>query len=196
MHIEHYGVPGMKWGIRKGSSFTQKTSKGELIFYTMRPKSRMAAILSKMSKRIKDNIENYADFDIKDSRGNLVGNLACCKESKESLNIVWVSTFKGSEGKGYGTASTKAAISMAKRMNMKTVTLEVPSISPNARHIYEKLGFKETKTISDKNDVWGGLTAMKLDLKHASAFRVFSTPFTDEEALLLLNYIAKELESI
>jgi XTP/dITP diphosphohydrolase len=35
-----------------------------------------------------------------------------------------------------------------------------------ARHIYEKLGFKEVsdKTIFDEDDMWGGLTSMRLDL--------------------------------
>ena len=30
--------------------------------------------------------------------------------------------------------------------------------------IYEKLGFKAEKLISDEDDVWGGLTSMKLKL--------------------------------
>jgi ribosomal protein S18 acetylase RimI-like enzyme len=48
------------------------------------------------------------------------------------------------------------------------VTLEVPGNSPDARHIYTKLGFKVVKEATAKeikNDpVWGGLTDMKLDL--------------------------------
>lgn len=47
---------------------------------------------------------------------------------------------------------------------MKYITLEVPTISPNARHIYEKIGFKATGTLGSEDDVWGGLTKMRLDL--------------------------------
>ena len=38
----------------------------------------------------------------------------------------------------------------------------------NAKHIYEKLGFKPTGRVEgdEKSDpIWGGLTYMKLDLK-------------------------------
>lgn len=40
----------------------------------------------------------------------------------------------------------------------------VPGISPDARHIYEKQGFEVVGQISDEDDVWGGLTAMKKNL--------------------------------
>ena len=44
------------------------------------------------------------------------------------------------------------------------MTLEVPGNSPDARHIYEKLGFVAQEQISGDDDIWGGLTSMKLDL--------------------------------
>lgn len=47
---------------------------------------------------------------------------------------------------------------------MKQLTLEVPGISPDARHIYEKQGFEVVGQISDEDDVWGGLTSMKKNL--------------------------------
>lgn len=38
---------------------------------------------------------------------------------------------------------------------------------PHAKHIYEKLGFKETgeAMLGDEDDVWGGLTKMKLEFE-------------------------------
>ena len=44
------------------------------------------------------------------------------------------------------------------------MTLEVPGNSPDARHIYEKIGFVAGEQISDEDDIWGGLTKMRLDL--------------------------------
>ena len=42
---------------------------------------------------------------------------------------------------------------------------EVPGDSPDVRHIYEKLGFKENGILTTPEDqVWGGLTKMKLNL--------------------------------
>ena len=55
-------------------------------------------------------------------------------------------------------------VKYAKQEKFKQITLEVPGDSPDARHIYEKLGFKATKVISDEDDVWGGLTQMILKL--------------------------------
>jgi ribosomal protein S18 acetylase RimI-like enzyme len=88
------------------------------------------------------------------------------KESPDSLNIVWVGVSEKHEGHGYGTAAMKGAIQYAKQTGCRQVTLEVPGNSPNARHIYEKLGFKDTgETLGDTDDIWGGLTKMRLDLE-------------------------------
>ena len=58
----------------------------------------------------------------------------------------------------------RTVIDDAKKQGMRHITLEVPTISPNARHIYEKLGFKETGKLGSEDDVWGGLTKMQLEL--------------------------------
>ena len=68
-------------------------------------------------------------------------------------------------GKGHAQSAMRLAIEDARKQGVKYVTLEVPTDSPNARHIYEKLGFKETeKGQFTEDDVWGGLTEMRLDL--------------------------------
>lgn len=51
-------------------------------------------------------------------------------------------------------------------LGVSKVTLEVPGISPDARHIYEKIGFKKNKRISNEDDVWGGLTSMTYKYKN------------------------------
>ena len=58
------------------------------------------------------------------------------------------------------------AINDARQQGLKYFTLEVPTNSPNARHIYEKLGFEDTgePMLGDSDDVWGGLTKMRLKL--------------------------------
>lgn len=45
--------------------------------------------------------------------------------------------------------------------------MEVPGNAPDARHIYERLGFKEVYTppeMKEDDPIWGGLTNMRLDL--------------------------------
>lgn len=81
---------------------------------------------------------------------------------EKELNIVWIEIYNGYEGNHYATETMKAIIGWAKKNGYKKLTLEVPGISPNARHIYEKLGFKVTgKTLGNENDLWGGLTCME-----------------------------------
>lgn len=46
----------------------------------------------------------------------------------------------------------------------KSVSLEVPGVSQDARHIYEKIGFNKVSAPVDEEDIWGGLTYMKKKL--------------------------------
>jgi len=95
--------------------------------------------------------------------GRKIGDAEIFKESDSSLNVVWVGIDESERGHGYATAVMKGIIKYAKKEKYKTVTLEVPGTSPDARHIYEKLGFIPVEVISE-DDVWGGLTSMKLKI--------------------------------
>jgi RimJ/RimL family protein N-acetyltransferase len=163
----------MKWGVRKDRGGTSansretivtKTKSGAEITLDRTRTPAFAKFLAKLSPKIQKTLENSKSFKISVD-GKMVGELDLYKESPDSLNIVWVSVSRANEGKGYGTAVTKAAIDYAKRTKCKQVTLEVPGESPNARHIYEKLGFRDTgEALGDEDDVWGGLTKMRLAL--------------------------------
>jgi GNAT superfamily N-acetyltransferase len=88
---------------------------------------------------------------------------------EKELNIVWIEIYNGYEGKHYATETMKSIIGWAKKEGYKKLTLEVPGTSPNARHIYEKLGFKDTgKTLGNKDDMWGGLTCMEKTFANAA----------------------------
>lgn len=174
--IYHYGVKGMKWGVRRKrkpdtkydhknelDKTVLKTKNGSEISLVRQPTPRLTKLIAKMSPKVRDTLSRSDIMRIK-VKGKPVGDLQLYKESPKSLNIVWVSINSKYEGNGYGTAVVRGVIDYAKKTKMEQVTLEVPGISPNARHIYEKLGFKAEKLISDEDDVWGGLTSMKLKL--------------------------------
>ena len=95
-----------------------------------------------------------------------VAELSLLEKSNDELNIVWIETYYGHYSKGYAQAILSELIKFAKSQGYKYLTLEVPGKSPDARHIYEKLGFKEDGilTTSDKDYMWGGLTKMRLNL--------------------------------
>jgi ribosomal protein S18 acetylase RimI-like enzyme len=182
--LYHHGIKGQKWGRRryqnKDGSLTAEgrkryadsiadtkvyTKKGVEVALRKQPTPLIGKIASKLSKSAQENIDR-SDFVDVTVGGKRVGDLQLYKEDPKSINVVWVSIDTKHEGNGYGQAVMSAVVDHAKKQNLDRVTLEVPSISPNARHIYESLGFKAKGVISDEDDAWGGLTAMELDLRN------------------------------
>ena len=102
-------------------------------------------------------------------KSEIIGAFSAQEVSRNEVNFIWINIYPEFEGKGYAQLILNYFIDAVKKMNKyQVITLEVPGISPNAKHIYEKLGFKSTgKVVGDeKSDpVWGGLTYMKLNLK-------------------------------
>jgi ribosomal protein S18 acetylase RimI-like enzyme len=174
--LAHYGVKGMRWGkhriksepsvkakkqtesrsikLRNGSKLELAGQKTPLLARTL------AALSPKMAKRINDS-EN---FTLKSPSGEKVGDMFLYKKKADEMNVVWVEVKEKHRGQGYASGAMRAAVEMAKQQGLKKVTLEVPGASPDARHIYEKMGFKTGKQITSSNDMWGGLTEMQLDL--------------------------------
>ena len=181
--LTHWGIKGQKWGVRRyqnkdgsltaagreryGDSMADTkvyTKKGVEVVLRKQPTPLIAKVAGKISKSARDNADRSDFLDIKVGNER-VGDLQLYKESPKSLNVVWVSVDSKHEGNGYGQTVMRAVIEHAKKQNLDKVTLEVPGISPNARHIYEIIGFKAKGLISDEDDSWGGLTAMELDLR-------------------------------
>ena len=196
-----------KWGLTE-DRLSLKTKSGESITLKEHPSSRMASFLARHSKRVAEEAEKTAMFDIKGPDGKNVGDITLYKESPTSINVVWVTTSTKVRGRGYGTAVMKAAIQIAKDTGANTVTLEVPGSSPDARHIYEKLGFKEVESPDrevespdrEVDDVWGGLTNMRLDLDQVrhSYFLAHSSglvKISKDVAKRYASFLVKEIES-
>jgi ribosomal protein S18 acetylase RimI-like enzyme len=99
---------------------------------------------------------------IKDKTGKPVGNAQFWKKNDDELYLNWITIKKDSRGQGYASAALKTAEQFGKKQGFKKMTLEVPGNAPDARHIYERMGFKVVKEELDPSDpVWGGLTSME-----------------------------------
>lgn len=176
--LSHFGVRGMKWGHRKeyqqstrrratSTSFSESITTATTIKFKdgstlSMSKDKTPAIAQMLYRAGIKSIGNSANFTIRSKDGSKVGEASISKINNEELNLMWLQINKKHRGQGYGTAMMKLATEFGKSRGFKKLTLEVPGASPDARHIYEKLGFKVDPTAPppDKNDAWGGLTSM------------------------------------
>ena len=184
-YLAHHGIKGQKWGIRNGPpypinnnfrktlgksldeqlSLNAITRNGETISILEDKKTRIARLLAKGSKALNERVLNTKCFTIKTS-DRRIGDVQIFQESNESVNGVWLGIDKKYRGKGYAQAALMEVIDECRRRGYKEFTLEVPGNAPDARHIYEKIGFVagEQITTPDEDFYWGGLTKMRLKL--------------------------------
>lgn len=158
----HHGVKGMKWGVRKSRpyDYTVKSKNGDTIGIRREDYGLLAKGIRRLSPKIaaeQDKTRMYNAY----VNGKKVGDIQLYKESDTSVNVVWLSVKSREQGKGYAQAILESSTGRAKAAGFKQMTLEVPGSSPDARHIYEKQGFKAGEKVSSDDDVWGGLTKMR-----------------------------------
>lgn len=187
LELAHYGVKGMRWGIRKdrerGDSFRSRykdlrTTPLETITVTakngkkvvakeIRPLAVAAAFAARSpeaAERFKQGV--FLNFYVD---GKRVGEGNLYPKSKDEMYLNWIGISPKHRGKGYASALFDAGIEYSKKQGAKKLTLEVPGDAPDARHIYEKKGFKVSgSVIGHPNDAWGGLTPMTLDIDKKS----------------------------
>jgi len=175
--LEHYGVKGMKWGVRREGktreplvslgpdSVSRKTSSGETITLKKVPANKIHKALGRVSKKYREGYSKQAMLDILDGSGKKVGDAHVQKRNNDELYLNWLGIDKSSRGKGYATAVMKAGRDFGKQQGFKRMVLEVPGNSPDAQHIYEKMGFEYTgkKTSAEDDPMWGGLMDMVYD---------------------------------
>lgn len=205
--LQHFGVKGMKWGVRKQKNEGQKLGKlvlehefktGDKLSIYQSPPGFIPRTLSRISPSYKKSVDNYPQFSFRDKSGTKVGTGAFVRESKNSLYLDWIGVKTKHRGKGYATAAMKGVIKYAQNENITKLKLDVPGNALDAQHIYEKLGFKR----NNKNDVVEGnpaasLYGMEMDvpqLKHAdSKTNSWESDFANEFAELLIKQFGSEV---
>lgn len=173
--LAHFGVKGMRWGVRNEkpssrelsglgpSKITRTMANGDTLTLQRNPPNLIHKSLARVSKKYVESYNNGSFFTIKDKDGKKIGDATLNKRSSEELYLNWIEIKKSSRGQGYASEIMKTAAEYGRQQGFKKMTLEVPGIAPDARHIYEKLGFKVTEEAKTTNDIWGGLTTMEYD---------------------------------
>lgn len=184
--LAHFGVKGMKWGVRKerahnlkditGGLVIERTTKnGDKFTVSANPPNKINKALAAISEDYAKAYSRGSNLTIRDKDGGKIGQAMFDRKDDGDIYLNWVSIQKSARGRGYASEVMKAAAEHGKAMGAKKMTLEVPTKSPDARHIYEKLGFKVTKEADPReNDpksphydpIWGGLTHMEYIIDH------------------------------
>lgn len=173
-YLAHHGILGMKWGIRRfqneDGSLTPAGKKryANMDYVSTKNKETLTLARRNPVKPIFKNpdgeksVKNTdADFDIY-ANGKKVGDLML-EDHGDELYVNWIGIKSSQRGKGYASSVMEYVVQYGQKNGYKYATLEVPGTSPDAKHVYEKTGFKENGFESE-DDVWGGLTKMKRKL--------------------------------
>nr|DAM93520.1 MAG TPA: acetyltransferase domain containing protein [Caudoviricetes sp.] len=160
--LYHYGILGMKWGVRRYQNLDGTLTSAGKKKYTKVDTLRSTKTGEEFyiaQKRNRNAANRDRDFTIT-KNGKKIGSLFL-EDHGSDLYVNWVDIKKSERGKGYANQVMDYVVKYSMRNGYKTISLEVPTSSPDARHIYEKHGFVADRKVSDQDDVWEGLTSMK-----------------------------------
>lgn len=169
--LTHFGVKGMKWGVRKGegSSYrdrmhqespgalrTEVTTKyGERISVVKAKPALPGVGLNKLLR--KDPANTLSVMEIRDSSNKKVGSFQAWRDSEypKTIRGEWLNVNKDSQGRGYSKAAIDGLMKAAREdPRIDNVRLQVPVEAAPAKHIYSQLGFKKDKDLGDGLEDW------------------------------------------
>lgn len=163
--LMHYGVPGMKWGVRKETYYDPGPNSRVVLRRQKGP--ILTRGIAKVSPKVRDEMNRTHNLDAIDrNTGKKVGDVQLYRKSQNEMNVTFQSTKSKYGGKGYGRETTEAAINYARDQGAKFMSAEVVGQSPNMLHITDTEGFVRIGKIETEEaiEMWGGLTVVRKDL--------------------------------
>lgn len=170
--LEHSGVKGMKWGIRKSAKLTEAQDRimaatpganhttvvsknGDVLSVEKERPGPLSIAVGKLTGRKPEN--NVSSMVLRNKDGKKVGSFQVWKDNPTTIRGEWLEVSKTEQGKGYSEAAIRGLMKAASAdKTLKEVRLQVPSDAAPAKHIYTKLGFVKDKVIGNSS-VYGDL---------------------------------------
>ena len=153
----------MSYKVKRFSAITKITSDLSLQEITG---SDFENIISQYVERIRTQRKDFKCFWIL-VNNRKIGTLHIQElhGKKDILDIHWIDIEKEHRGHKYATTVLLYIIDQYSKKGYKEFHLEVPGNAPDAKHIYEKIGFRSTgKVREEHNNSWNGLSEMVLKL--------------------------------
>lgn len=152
-----------EFGLR--DNIPDEIALGDLVLRKTYP-LKFLQLIEKIIKKYNEKAQRLACYTIYKNNKS-IGDFQIYDNLDGGINIVWIGIKESYRGNGYATKVLNYLIKTSKEQGYKYMDLEVPGKSPDAKHIYEKLGFREVYVIDtpEEDELWGGLTKMKLKLK-------------------------------
>ena len=155
--LAHYGVKGMRWGVRKENRALKKqvkfdSQKGELVLskpckngteisiYRKNPGKFEQAMADRFESSRKSLAAHHA-FVFADKTGAKVGEASFTQSSKTSLDLEWIGINKNARSNGYARAALEGVIEHAQKTGITEMNLTATGMG---RPLYESLGFEHT----------------------------------------------------
>ena len=123
---------------------------------------KFISFLGRHIKSLGESQEKYLGYDFYLGTKN-IGGICLNLDSPGIVDLSEIVIKPNYRGNHYATKIITWFIDYFQKHGYKKITLDAAEGSPDAVHIYEKLGFKKVKVVS-KDDIWGGLTNMELIL--------------------------------
>ena len=160
-YLTHFGVKGMKWGVRKSKqpteSYRTSTKRGESMSLERQKLGLLGNTARKLSSHVREEQDKSYGYDIKNASGKKVGNIYMYQEAPGVINYNWGNVKPKYQNKGYMTAAMKESEKIARKLGAKKLTAEIVMNSPDMLHIANKMGYKQLGKIENNPNAWGGM---------------------------------------
>lgn len=208
----HFGVKGMKWGIRKGeimptdTTFGVRTHReivltkklkngGELnvIEKGFEDKNKVSQWLMSKSKLYQKNRANVHEFILKDKQGVDVGQATFFEDPKRSsMYLADIKIGPDHRRKGYAKATLQAGIAYAKEKQYSEINM---ISTPMGAPLYTSLGFKQldgspidinSEVVNNRGSGWSEYT---MKLSYDNVKHLDTNTSVDRFAELIVQYV-------